>query len=102
MGETTPQNPIAGTLDDLDALGSGEGRSGTVFDPQAEGQERTVVDPAAMTTSAPAANEPRRALTPKPDAATLALPAGFRLHEYRIDRVLGQGGFGIAYAATDV
>src|SRR6185436_4576306 len=27
---------------------------------------------------------------------------GFRLHEYRIDAILGQGGFGIAYAATDV
>ncbi|HST01425.1 MAG TPA: protein kinase, partial [Usitatibacter sp.] len=32
----------------------------------------------------------------------LALPAGFRLFEYRIDGILGQGGFGIAYAATDV
>lgn len=31
----------------------------------------------------------------------VALPAGFRLHEYRIDRVLGQGGFGITYLATD-
>ena len=31
-----------------------------------------------------------------------ALPPGFRLHEYRIDSVLGQGGFGIAYAAIDV
>ena len=41
-------------------------------------------------------------LAPKPAAADLALPAGFRLFEYRIDGVLGQGGFGIAYAATDV
>jgi HAMP domain-containing protein len=32
----------------------------------------------------------------------LALPVGFRLHEYRIDAVLGQGGFGITYLATDV
>lgn len=32
----------------------------------------------------------------------LALPVGFRLHEYRIERVLGQGGFGITYLATDV
>src|SRR6188768_1333653 len=103
MGENTPNNPIAGTLEDLDALDPKEGRSNTVFDPQPDGPERTVVDPAALTTGAfPAANEPRRALSPKPAAATLALPAGFRLHEYRIDRVLGQGGFGIAYAATDV
>ncbi|HET7401582.1 MAG TPA: cache domain-containing protein [Usitatibacter sp.] len=36
------------------------------------------------------------------EARQIALPAGFRLHEYRIDAVLGQGGFGIAYAATDV
>ena len=103
MGENTPNNPIAGTLEDLDALDAKEGRSNTVFDPHPEGPEKTVVDPAALTTGAfPAANEPRRALSPTPAAATLALPAGFRLHEYRIDRVLGQGGFGIAYAATDV
>ena len=34
--------------------------------------------------------------------APLALQPGFRLHEYRIDKVLGQGGFGITYLATDV
>jgi serine/threonine protein kinase/HAMP domain-containing protein len=103
MGETTPKNPIAGTLEDLDALGGGDAPSNTVFDPQVEGPAKTVLDPTALTSdSMPAANEPRRALTPKPAAATLALPPGFRLHEYRIDRVLGQGGFGIAYAATDV
>jgi hypothetical protein len=35
-----------------------------------------------------------------PDAAN-ALPAGYALHEYRIDAVLGAGGFGLTYLATD-
>ncbi|TDP72752.1 protein kinase domain-containing protein [Roseateles toxinivorans] len=43
---------------------------------------------------------PRRPPLPKGNA--IALPVGFRLHEYRIDAVLGQGGFGITYLATDV
>ena len=37
-----------------------------------------------------------------PPAASMALPVGYRLFEYRIDGVLGQGSFGIAYSATDV
>lgn len=32
----------------------------------------------------------------------LALARGFELFEYRIDSVLGQGGFGITYLATDI
>ena len=32
----------------------------------------------------------------------MTLQPGHRLHEYRIDDVLGQGGFGITYLATDV
>ena len=43
---------------------------------------------------------PRRA--PVPAAVHADLAAGFRLFEYRIEKVLGRGGFGIAYAATDV
>src|SRR5262245_20349928 len=35
-----------------------------------------------------------------PEAAT-ALPRGYALHEYRIDSVLGAGGFGLTYLATD-
>ncbi|HEX4334240.1 MAG TPA: cache domain-containing protein [Usitatibacter sp.] len=80
-------------------------RSGTLFDLEAGAADPTIVDPTAVTrspTSARAPNDPRRVLDPKPAAASLALPAGFRLFEYRIDGILGQGGFGIAYAATDV
>ena len=82
-----------------------ESRSSTVFDLHPEGQERTVLDPTAIPSRASdgrAPNDPRRVLEPKPAAASLALPAGFRLFEYRLDGILGQGGFGIAYAATDV
>ncbi len=35
-------------------------------------------------------------------SSSTALPPGFGLFEYRIDRVLGQGSFGITYLATDV
>jgi serine/threonine protein kinase/HAMP domain-containing protein len=42
------------------------------------------------------------AYTPLPAADSIALPVGFRLHEYQIDAVLGQGGFGITYLAKDV
>lgn len=35
-------------------------------------------------------------------SAPLALSPGFELFEYRIDSVLGQGGFGITYLATDI
>lgn len=31
-----------------------------------------------------------------------ALPAGYQLHEYRIEKVLGAGGFGITYLARDI
>lgn len=37
-----------------------------------------------------------------PAQMPIALPEGYRLHEYRIEAVLGQGGFGITYLATDV
>jgi len=52
------------------------------------------VNSATSTSTAPAPE--RRQLAP------IALQPGHRLHEYRIDDVLGQGGFGITYLATDV
>ena len=30
-----------------------------------------------------------------------ALPKGYRLHEYQLDRVLGAGGFGLTYLGWD-
>ncbi|MBI1397854.1 MAG: protein kinase [Betaproteobacteria bacterium] len=35
------------------------------------------------------------------DAADIALPSGYGLHEYRIESTLGVGGFGLTYLATD-
>jgi serine/threonine protein kinase/HAMP domain-containing protein len=96
-------NPKTGALEqnDLDAIGPAEP---TVFDPDTSSTEKTVLDPGAPGPSpaSRAANDPKRKLAPTPAAASITLPAGFRLFEYRIDSVLGQGGFGIAYAATDV
>ena len=52
-------------------------------------------------TMPPAAAAPARQ-TSAGMATPLALAPGFELFEYRIDAVLGQGGFGITYLATDV
>jgi serine/threonine protein kinase/HAMP domain-containing protein len=83
-----------------------------VFDPEATRlRRRTRLLGAAKTDRSDATVVRTRLLAPgeaPPPAepalptAALALQPGFRLHEYRIDGVLGQGGFGITYAATDV
>jgi serine/threonine protein kinase/HAMP domain-containing protein len=64
---------------------------------------RTVreVDPDATVIVLPGGAQPRMVL-PEPRGLPLALAPGFRLMEYEIERVLGQGGFGITYLATDV
>ncbi|HEX3096252.1 MAG TPA: cache domain-containing protein [Usitatibacter sp.] len=61
------------------------------------GQDITTVD----VTRPLAPLEPRAAPARRSSGPTVALPSGYRLMEYRIDAVLGQGGFGIVYAATD-
>ena len=62
---------------------------------------RTAASAALETTRPLAANEPRIPLARRSLGSTVSLPPGYRLMEYRIDGVLGQGGFGIVYAATD-
>ena len=78
-------------------LGSWAPAEDPLFPPAAPAPARAS---GAQPGSAP--NDPRRAIRARPAAVHIALPVGFRLFEYRIDGVLGQGGFGIAYAATDV
>ena len=59
--------------------------------------------PAFLHRPAPeAAAPPARRPSLPAGAASLALRPGFLLHEYRIDSVLGKGGFGITYLATDI
>lgn len=43
-----------------------------------------------------------RARAPEPAPAALLLAPGCQLLDYRIDAVLGQGGFGVTYLASDV
>ncbi|MDL2356915.1 MAG: cache domain-containing protein [Pseudomonadota bacterium] len=63
--------------------------------------------PAAIDDDATVLHRPPAAAAPVPLVhpvllEQLVLAAGFRLHEYRIDAVLGQGGFGVTYLATDI
>jgi serine/threonine protein kinase/HAMP domain-containing protein len=67
----------------------------TVAMPSAKAPSRPTA-PSAPAASPASAEPARRTLAP------IALQPGHRLHEYRIDDVLGQGGFGITYLATDV
>lgn len=91
-------------------------RDGTIVRPAprrplaaADDPDATVIVPLRGPGVLAAADDPDativRGAGPKPvlpAQAPVALANGFRLHEYRIDGVLGQGGFGITYLATDV
>jgi len=80
------------------------GLAGLAEDRQPDARDRTVFDtgsqdPTVRSDRLP--EPPRRPIAAMVDAP-LALPIGYRLFEYRIDAILGQGGFGITYLATDV
>ncbi len=63
--------------------------------------DSTVLAPAS---ARPVIAKPDWPMPAKPAASgpALVLAPGFNLFEYRIDAVLGQGGFGVTYLATDV
>jgi serine/threonine protein kinase/HAMP domain-containing protein len=67
-----------------------------------DGADMRTLEPTVSDVAGPPEAPARRPGPAKAAARDVALPPGFRLHEYRIDAILGQGGFGIAYAATDV
>ncbi len=86
-GHLPPARPPAAADDDKTLVTSTDADATVVSAPTA-----VVLDAAPGPVERPL----ERAVTP------LALPVGYRLHEYRVDKVLGQGGFGITYLASDV
>ena len=68
------------------------------------GSDKTVANPrTAASGGLPKIAPPDSRTKTRPAAApSVTLPIGYRLFEYRIDALLGQGGFGITYLATDV
>jgi serine/threonine protein kinase/HAMP domain-containing protein len=81
------------------AFGPGEDDR-TVLHRAAPGDDATVLVTTALPTQAHTA--PPQPIGHAMPAEALALASGVRLLEYRIDGVLGQGGFGITYLATDI
>ena len=98
-----PARVPTGLADDPDA---------TVVRPRAD-PDATVIRPRRDVTRIKPRDDPDATVIVTPGATPLprlpasrglplALAPGFRLHEYALERVLGQGGFGITYLATDV
>jgi len=67
-------------------------------------EDKTVANPrSAVSGGLPKIAPPEAKAVTRPAAApSVTLPNGYRLFEYRVDALLGQGGFGITYLATDV
>lgn len=89
---------VASHDDDATVLAPAADNDATRIVPRAQAMPLVPAD-AATPIAPPAARTPPPLAAPKEN---LALPVGFNLFEYRIDSVLGQGGFGITYLATDV
>ncbi|MES2772412.1 MAG: cache domain-containing protein [Pseudomonadota bacterium] len=73
----------------------------TIVDPNFHHQRKTQTQRVDSPISS-ASDDPLPSTAGVTPGAALALPVGFKLHEYRIDAILGQGGFGITYLATDI
>ena len=89
---TTPQRPgVQHTITPDTTLDRDKAVLRPVLDAD---RDATIVLPRGRMSGAP--------LRPAMSALAMALNPGTQMHEYRIDGVLGEGGFGITYLATDV
>ncbi len=95
-----------GTADDdstvLHRVGIEDDDSTVLHRRAAPDDDSTVLAPSAQVHAAPDWPMPLKPSHANAPATPLVLAPGFNLFEYRIDAVLGQGGFGVTYLATDV
>ena len=118
-GAAVPDDDATVVLGDPDATRVLPRATPGVAMPEREDDERTRVmarlAPLMSTARSPGfADDQQTVVLPLPEtrpsadlisatpAASETLPVGYRLHEYRIERVLGQGGFGVTYLASDI